>query len=136
MTSYNDAREAILLAFTTAWAERAPYVFDNEDFTAPKDAPWARVAVRHSGGGQETIGPPGARRFERRGTVFVQVFVPQNTGTIALGSLATVVRETFEGVTLAGTTVRFSGVIVRDGGPDGSWFGTTVEAPFTYDETR
>lgn len=135
-TTDEEAEQAILAAFVTAWADRTPYVFDNEDFTAPKDAPWARLSVRLSGGGQDTLGPPGSRHFERRGTVFVQVFVPQNTGKTSSRALTRVARETFEGVTLVGTTVRFTDVVVRDGGPDGSWFMSTVEAPFAYDEKR
>jgi hypothetical protein len=126
----------MLAAFVAAWGSSGPYVFDNEDFEPPTDAVWARVAVRHSGAGQETLGGPGNRKFERRGAVITQVFVPQGTGTTVLSGLLAAVRGTFEGVTLAGTTVRFGDVVVRENGPDGSWFMSTVEAQFTYDEKR
>lgn len=135
-TTDEEAEQALLNAFVTSWGSTTPFTFDNEEFEAPKDAPWVRMATRLSGGSQETLGPPGSRRFERRGTAFLQVFVPQHTGKLALRSLTRQARETFEGVTLAGTTVRFGDVVVRDGGPDGSWFMSTVEAPFAYDEKR
>lgn len=138
MTTLNQAREAIYAAFVADWSvgPASAYTFDNEKFDPPEGAPWARLSVRHRGAGQETLGRPGARRFARRGAAFVQVFVPEDTGTADADSLTARARAIFEGVTLAGTTVRFQDVIVRETGVDGVWYGMMVEAIFEYDETK
>ena len=138
MTTLTQAREAIYLAFTTAWGSETQFTFDNEDFKPPKDEPWVRLAVRHENGEQETLGPVGNRKFERTGRVLIQVFAVEDAGTERSDELLTLARNTFEGVTLAGTTVRFHGVTVREIGSTkkDKWFQTLVDAPFTYDETK
>ncbi|AKQ75856.1 tail terminator [Roseobacter phage RDJL Phi 2] len=138
MTTLTEAREAIYLAFTTAWGSETDFTFDNEDHKPPKDQPWVRLVVRHEGGDQETLGPVGNRKFSRTGRVLIQVFTPENSGTARTDELLTLARNTFEGVTLAGTTVRFHGVTTREVGSSHreKWFQSIVDAPFEYDETR
>ena len=75
-------------------------------------------------------------KFTRGGSVFVQVYVLGNKGTKEARTLATTARNVFEGVSLAGTTVRFKDVIVRETGPTDKWYQTVVEAVFEYDETK
>lgn len=136
MTDIVAAREAIYQAFVDAWGATTAFTFDNEEFEPPADAAWARLAVRHNGSTQETLGRAGNRKFARFGSAFVQVFTPINQGAREADTLAKQAREVFEGVSLAGTTVRFYDVIVREVGPDGKWYQTNVEATFEYDETR
>lgn len=138
MTTLAEAKEAIYLAFTTAWGDETDFAFDNEDHKPPKNAPWVRLTVRHENGSQETLGAPGNRKFARNGRVFVQVFTPENSGTSRSDELLVLARNAFEGVTLAGTTVRFHGVTVREIGStrQDKWFQALVDAPFEYDETR
>jgi len=134
MTTLNEAREAIYGVFVAVWTE--PYTLDNERFDPPDDAAWARLTVRHTGGTQETLGPAGSRKFARTGSCFVQIFVPTDQGVQELDTLATLAREAFEGVSIAGTTVRFQNVVLRESGPDKKWYGAVIEAEFEYDETR
>lgn len=138
MTTMNQAVEAMYQAWDTGWASRTPYHFDNEEpgFDTKTATEWARVSVRHNDGGQETLGGPNNRRFARRGSVFVQVFVKTNTGTATMHGHAQAARAIFEGTRIAGTTVRFLDVIVRETGPDGKWYQTVVEAQFEYDEIK
>lgn len=137
MTTLSEAREAIYLAFQTAWTPTGfELTFDNEKFNSPDDAPWARLSVRHTASAQETLGAVGNRKFSRLGSAFVQVYTRVDQGTSQNDTLATTAREAFEGLTLAGTTLRFLDVIVRETGPDGKWYQTIVEATFEYDETR
>ena len=136
MTTLNEAREAIYGLFVTGWADRTAYTFDNERFDPPNDAPWVRLTVRHTGSTQETLGPPGSRKFARTGSCFVQVFVPIDQGVAEADGLATVAREVFEGVSIAGTRLRFLDVVMRESGPEKKWFGVVIEAGFEYDETR
>lgn len=135
-TTLTEAKEAMLARFVSAWANVTPAQLDNEDYKPKEGVAWARVSVRHNGSGQETLNQPGLRRFSRRGSVFVQVFTPGNKGTSQTDALLTRAREAFEGVTLAGTTVRFLDVIAREVGPEDKWFMALVEAEFEYTETR
>lgn len=138
MTTLPEAKQAILETFVGAWDPAVAYTFENEDFTPPSDAPWARLVIRHEDSGQETLGPVGNRKFARLGRVLVQVFTPEDQGTLEADTLAVVVRNAFEGVTLASTTVRFRAVTTREVGSsaDDAWFLSIVDAPFEYDETR
>lgn len=146
MTTVAQATEAIYQVFvdgTTLAA--ANYTFENEDYSPPSGETWARLVVRHSPGGQETLGPSGGRVFERRGRVMVQVFEPAPDPSLAgaPGGRASLDAQTqeilgiFEGVTLSGTTVRFTGESEpREIPSDGAWLGIVVGLPFVYTETK
>lgn len=137
MTTLNEAREAMYQALYSAWSGTTPIQFDNEDYDPPRGGEWARLTVRHQDSGQDTLGAKGNRKYERSGIAWTQVFVPKNTGTARADVLATLARETFEGERLAGTTVYFTDVIVREvGATDDGWYQVNVEANFTYHETR
>ena len=137
MTTLNQAREAIYAAFVAKWdvGPVSGYTFDNEEYDPLEGEPWVRLAVRHTDARQETLGRVGNRRFSRRGTAFVHVFVPLDTGTQKADDLTSQAKSIFEGVSLPGTTVRFLKVESNETGVDGSWFGTLVRAKFEYDET-
>lgn len=138
MTTITEAKEAMALQFITAWASETPVTIDNEEFDPPVNppVPWVRFAVRHTASTQETLGRPGNRRYSRIGSAFVQVFTPQGIGTARADELARRARLAFEGLTLAGTTVRFLDVIIREIGVSGQWYQVVVEADFEYNETR
>lgn len=137
MTTITQAREAIYAAFVNASAiNAAQLTFDNEVFDPPDNKPWIRLSVRHNSMSQETLGRVGDRKFQRLGTTFTQIFVRTDNGTDEADELAISAKNVFEGVRLAGTTVRFLDVLVREVGPDGKWYQVVVEANFEYDETR
>lgn len=137
MTTMVEAKQAMLLAFTTAWGTTTPVTIDNEEHNNNAGVvPWVRVTIRHDLSTQETLGKVGNRKFARGGSVFVQVYVLGNEGTDEADTLSTTARNVFEGVSLAGTTVRFKDVIVRETGPSDKWYQTVVEAVFEYDETK
>ena len=135
MTTLNQARTAIYDEFITDWGLTTPFTFDNEAYSPP-NTEWVRLSVRHTGSTQDTLGAVGNRRFERVGSVFVQIYVPTDIGTLRMDELATIARETYEGKSLTGTTIRFLDVIVRELGVDGQFYQAVVEATFEYDETR
>lgn len=135
MTTLAEAREAIYKTFIDAWDSIAPLTLDNEDFQPPNGS-WVRLSVRHTGGGQETLGRTGNRRFERSGTAFIQVFTLQDTGTAAADTLANLARSIFEGTSITNTTIRFNNVALTEIGPTGKWYQINVSAAFDYDETK
>jgi hypothetical protein len=139
MVSLVDARETIVQRFVTLWGATSAFCLDNEDFSPPADAPWVRLAVRHDGSNLECIGGNGSGGFntyQRTGRAFVQVFGRRDKGTREADTLAQAARAIFEGTTLSGNTIRFNNVIVREIGPDGSWYQINVEAFFAYDERK
>jgi hypothetical protein len=136
MTTLVDAAEAIYQQFVPSWGATTELVLDNEKFDPPDETEWVRLSIRHTASTQETLGPPGERKFLRTGSAFVQVFTPVGTGTKLTRQLAEQARNTFEGLQLTGTDIRFLDVIVREIGPDGTWYQTTVEAVFEYNEKK
>lgn len=130
----NEARAILYQEFRDNWNPSIPYTFDNESFDADGVPEWVRLTVRHTPGGQHTLGAPGHRRFRRRGLVIVQVFVPVDRGLLRCDELAKAARDIFEGKTL-------SGVMLHDGnyrevGPDRQWFQGNVTVDFSFDETK
>jgi hypothetical protein len=141
-----QARDAILDLFKTAWdtgsaplngGVAVPVVWTNIDPGAhqPKDSPWARITVRHSGGGQSTLAEPLDQRNELSGTVFVQIFTPVGIrGQTLADRLGKIALETFEGATAG--AVWFRRVQLREVGPDGPWYQINVSADFAYDQVK
>ena len=131
-----EAREAIYLRWITLWGTTTPFVFTNEKFKAPTDAPWARLTILHEQGGDPTLGPPGSnkRKFRRRGRVLINLFDKVDTGTRSLDLLASQARDIFEGTQFSG--LYFVSADVREIGQDGEWQQFIVDAPFDYDETK
>lgn len=145
MTTFTKAKIAIAQQWVDKWVlegstnPKTAFLFENENFDTENDGDfeWARVSIRHNRRQQESHGRPGNRRYESGGSVFIQIFVPQGEGTSRADELAEFARNIFEGVTLAGTDVRFFDVTIREGGPDGTrWYAVTVDGVFEYTEIR
>ncbi len=136
MTTRGQAKQAIYLAFQTAWASETAFTFENENFDPPDESPWVRLSVQHTDAGQETLGSAGNRNFERIGSVLVQIYTLLNAGTERSDELVEKAVEIFEGKEFAGTTVRFKDVAGRESGPTGRWYLAIVEADFVYIEKK
>lgn len=106
----------------------------------PTDVPWARTTIVNTGSDQRTLGGPGGRTFERRGTVQIQIFTPlSDSARLSLAEVySTLVRDSLEGrATPSGVWFRM--VSVKDVGVDedsGAWWQTNVSAVFNYDEIK
>jgi hypothetical protein len=117
--------------------QRVPYTFKNENF-ATDDlgtlGAWARVSIIHSTADQVTMGSVGARKFERAGSIYVQIFAPLSQGVGLLARLADDARTVFEGVRVTDVTVHAGRT--QEGPDDGAWAMTTVVFPFRYTDVR
>lgn len=135
MPTLNDARSAVYSRWTNAAVlPFSRWCFDNEKYDPPPSN-WARVSVLQLGSEQETLGPVGGRRYNRRASVIIKLYGPIELGAKPLDLLAQTTRNLFEGVTFS--ELRFSkGVLVREGQPDGRWDLRVVEAEFDYPETK
>lgn len=146
-TTIKAAREAILSRWIAQWVDsgspRTPYTFENEK-SAPPEAvaqaafgtdtgSWVRLSVRNTYSAQETLGPVGSRKFERRGDIHIQIFVPVDRGTADADTLLGQARAVFEGARFSGITC-YAGT-PKEVGVDGRWYQVNVVIQFTYYET-
>lgn len=137
MTTLQAANEAMAQRFVDVWTPTGhPFTLENEKFDPPVSGPWARFTSRIRGATQETLGRANNRRFQRTGSVFIQIYVENDDGTNTSKTLAQTVMDGFEGIRITGTTVRFLDVIPREVGQDGKWHQTNVEVNFQFDETK
>lgn len=136
MTTLNEARGAIYVAFETDWGTTSALTLDNENFTPPADTPWARLVVRHDSRQQESLGGLLRRKFESGGSVIVQCFGPLDKGADAADTLAQVAQGIFEGKTLSPEGIRFTSSVVKEIGPTDDYYMINVEAFFTYTTTK
>lgn len=145
--TFAQARDEILTLFKTAWdagASGVEVVYDDTPTDKPSAAQlanenataWARVTLRHSIGRQASLsGAQAVRRWEREGTLFVQIFTSYGTGLQTADTLAKVAVDALEGATTPGG-VWFRDVSFREVGIDGPWYQTNVVATFQYDEVK
>lgn len=134
MTTTNQAKTLVLQHFLSLWdAGACPVVYDNETSDG-QDAPWARVSIVNTSGGQETLGQPTNRKFERTAHVFVQIFTERGKGTKQADTLAHTARDIFECKTING--IRYGNGDISEQGPDGEWYSVLVDVIFNYDETK
>lgn len=131
----SDAVEIVKQRWATAWGATTTYTFDNEAFDSEAlTAAWVRLAVRHFPLGQRSIGDVGNRKFDRGGSVLMQIFSPRDAGLDAAYTLAETARSAFEGKSFGG--VWCYAAEVREIGPDGRWYQLNVEVPFRYEEVK
>ena len=138
MTTLIEAKDAMLTEYVAnTILTDAQVTLENEQFTPPDDSPWVRASVRHFDGGQDSLGGVGSRKFSRVGSMFVQIFIPQDTGgTAPADTIAHEVRTLLEGKHLTGTTVSLLTSNIREIGQIDGNFVVVVETGFEYIETR
>lgn len=136
--TFDEARDEMAGIFYAAWKVLAPAPVVWTDL--PGDVPdveteWARVTIRHHTGGQASLaGEDGARRWERAGTLFVQVFAPVGDGSTRAYAAAQIVANAFQDV--RGTRVWFRNVRINEIGASGAFEQINVLIDFTYDDVR
>jgi hypothetical protein len=96
---------------------------NNEYFTKPSDEPWVRFMILNQNSDQRSYGAKGNRRFDRRGIIAYQVFIPANTGTYDGDTICEYINNLFEGE-------RFSEIVCDQGIYEE--IGITEEDTFQY----
>ena len=101
------------------------------------DRNWARLTVRHTAPGGQTLGPIGGRRFTRLASILVNVFVPVGPDTAEgnLDPLITAATTLFEGVSFDGIRT-FQADPREQEQEEGKWHHAVIEIPFDYDEAK
>lgn len=135
MTTPNQARETIYSTFETGIGTTIGYIFDNEKFDTDGSLEWVRFTVRHVGGGQDTLGEEGNRKYLRRGLVAVQIYNEVDKGLERADQIAKLIRDLFEGKTLTGG-IAFTNSDFREVGDDPPWYQSLLTIDFQYEEIR
>jgi hypothetical protein len=142
MPNLIEARDSIQSQFSNTWEAasldagevRPTIAWDNIEFEPPTNSTWARCSVQHNIANQVGLGGVGDRYFRREGLVFVQVFVPIETGTKLLNKWVITALSAFEGVEFE--NVRFRKSRVQDQAPEESWHSALVISEFSYDTIK
>jgi len=150
MTTTNEARTAIIERFIANYVpvafsdvpsgeRRARFSFDNEerdagDSVAPASESYCRLTILETDSRQETLGPPGARRFRRQGAARLALYCPSNNGTLKSDAMVKTFRDVFEGVSFSG--VYFTDCQVTDLGVEGASWRVDALASFWHEEVK
>lgn len=134
------ARDEINTMLKDAWeaASRTEKLFydDTKNEKDPDRSSWARISVRHTLGGESSIsGGNGKGRYERTGTVYVNLFSDPGDGLRDLDPLVKIVLDAYEGKATP-SQVWFRRARVREQGIVNSWYQINVLIDFTYTEQK
>lgn len=150
MSDINQVRTAAHQRFIDEWLDplditkpRTLFALGDETFDPPGgiDAygePWARLSMKHMDAAQRTLAPVGHRKFKREAIVFLQLFVPPNSGEAVQDVLLKAGQRLYEGRKLSLDDVVIKEVVVRELGEieDGRWNASTIQATIEYDEVK
>ena len=139
MTSITDNQATeviyarILANLPAGWTD-AQVTFHDEPYTPPQDDPWLRLTVFHEASAQITLGRTGARRYDRTGTVVIQVFDKSGNAVSDINAIVNHLQTVYEGV-------RDSGVVLLNSdrqhiGIDGRWDQTNFSVQFYHEEIK
>lgn len=134
--TYDEARDVMqTLAATVAAAQTVTMRYPD----VPSDPPtaevvWARVSVLHATGGQGSLtGGHGTVRYERQGTLWIELYAPAGDGNAAGYAKS---QEFINAIQAYRGDIWFRNVHMREMGPDGAWQRFDIKATFQYDDVR
>lgn len=127
MTSAETIRQQIMGELTTNWGSTTPIAVPNYNFTPDPNVAFIRPTVRMADSEAMEIGPTGLGM--RHGVLFIQIFVPVNTGTAtALGYADTI--EGYFDWTVLNNNIIFERAATKEIGPDENFYQVNVTVPF------
>lgn len=131
--SYEQKRKDIQKFFADNFTGVATdkIAWDNVSFDIPKqEEPWVRLSIQNNISDYVSTGPN--RRTRRKGLVFVQIFVPENSETLISSQLCDDVVDIFETKLLNG--VVFFSPNVREIGNSDGWYQVNISVDFYFDD--
>jgi len=137
-TTQTQAADAVLTLVSETWeanANGAPLFYDNKGANRPEvPALFGRTVVRHTFGERASLGSAGSgSKVNRRyADVYIQIFVPQESATDTIRTLADNMAFALEDAdhTLG---VRIRDTQINELGSDGTYWQINVVTSFTYD---
>ena len=129
----SQAKAILETAFKTGWGSTTPIAWGNTTPPMP-DTHWVRFTIIHAESRLRSwSGTTG--NYDRRGIVFVQIFVPLGSGTRAASDLSLMVMDILEGKTF-GTLETGAASMLEVGQGDDAKDQTQVRISFSYDEQK
>lgn len=137
--TFTEAYDDMLTVVQTAW-DTTGYLLLHENIAGKPpetEVPWARVFIRHApvGGLSSLSNGTGKGRFERQGTMIVNIFVPVGDGLKGATDIAKIVGDALD-VGKSANGVRFYDTVMNEIGPDGKWYQVNVQTSFLYTELK
>lgn len=135
--SFEQARDLMFEVVLAAWPHAASNLLwtDLPSDVPPSKAVWGRAILRHEGGGQASLANAnGRRRWERVGTLFVQVFAPVGDGSKQGYRTAQVLVDAFQDI--KSSPVWYRNARLNEVGTSGAFEQINVMVNFSYDEVR
>lgn len=134
--SFEAARKNIMAHFSSNFSGVAAdkIAWDNVAFKPVTGSPWVRVSIQGNLNNFASIGGPSIK-VRRLGIVFVQVFVPEGTGTLVADQLADDIADALEAKQLL-TGETFQASTKTEAGANNGWYQLNVSTPFYFDEQR
>ena len=106
---------------------------DNSSVDGGQD-PWVRISVPETGGGQQSLGAPGERKFRREFSVFIQIYTLAANGVNGGSVLAAEARRIYEATSFDGLDFQDARIFPQL--PEEKWMITLVEAEGEFDEIK
>lgn len=129
----SEAKAILETAFKTAWGNTTPIAWGNTTPPMP-DANWVRFTIIHADSELRSwSGNVG--NYDRRGIIFVQIFVPLGSGTRSASDLSLMVMNILEGKTFGVLTTGAASMLEVGQGDDAK-DQTQVRITFAYDEQK
>lgn len=133
--TFEDERKVIEKAFASAWGATTKVRFENQAWAEPKDdKTWVALSIVTTDGVQISLQERALHRYG--GTVIVQVFQKERTGTSDANKLAGKAAEVFRGRTLCeddSGLLRFRTPSKLTVGPNNGWYQINVRCPYFRD---
>ena len=136
IVDYPEVNEAIIRRFSKAWTPtRIQWTQANEKFKEPASKAWAEILVEPSISRQASTGQKGLRRFDRLGTIYVQIYTPAGSRTKLSAELTKIVVDAFEGNSDLKGCLRFGDVTTSSDGvdEDKGAYRVDIDIDFSYE---
>lgn len=130
----DEARVVISTVFATSWGSTTVLILPNEKYTPIPGTPWTRLTYQELYGGQQTLGPIGSRKYERRSLIFLEFYGLLDVGSKATSDYVHTARGILEGRDFSGVSV--FNLFVQDEGEDDRWYRVVLQGLLTYNETK
>lgn len=137
MTTYREARQAVMNRALTAWGSSSNIQFENEPFVPTQGVSWVRVRIADMPSVMDTLGGTGNRQIQRRAVVYVIISTPANeSGSGPAFDLAKTFTDYFECSSFNGLDFMEPASLIPANSQDGLWYTVTVQAPFVYYDVK
>lgn len=136
MTDFEQLRQTLTQHFQTEWNDYWPIEWQNQTDRIDKSSNWARFSIQE---GDRDLASVGTRMTRTYGVVFVQLFVPLESGTKTMAEAAGIVADALDHRTFAPTAELTIETYAARCGPyrtDSGYYTATVSCAWKRDRIK